>query len=229
MPTVTDLTGPAGPLEAILDEPRRQGSGQALRQGSGQAADMALRAAVVFAHPHPQFGGTLHTKAVYQGAKGLTRIGCAVLRFNFRGVGRSAGEFDRGPGELRDFIAALDYMASAYPGARLWAAGFSFGAWVALEAGATDDRVSALIGIAPPVATSVSNMSYEFPNTLVSTKAKFFVQGEADDVCPLEAMWAFYGRLEEPKEIAVIDGADHLFEGKTPEVGEALEDLLADY
>ena len=224
MPTVTDLTGPAGALEGILDEP------ETVRQGSGQAAEeMALRAAVVFAHPHPQFGGTMHTKVVYQGAKALTRIGCAVLRFNFRGVGRSAGEFDRGPGELLDFMAALDYMAAKYPGARLWAAGFSFGAWVALEVGATDDRVLALIGIAPPVATSVSNMNYEFPNTLVSTKAKFFVQGEADDVCPLEAMWAFYGKLEEPKELVVIDGADHLFEEKTPEVGEALEDLLEDY
>jgi alpha/beta superfamily hydrolase len=214
MPTVTDLTGPAGVLEAILDDP---------------AASVPLRAAVVFAHPHPQFGGTMHTKTVYQGAKGLTRIGCAVLRFNFRGVGRSAGEFDRGPGELLDFVAALDYMAANYPGARLWAAGFSFGAWVALEVGATDDRVSALIGIAPPVATSVSGMNYEFPNTLASAKGKFFVQGEADEVCPLEAMWTFYGKLEEPKELAVIDGADHLFEGKTQEVGEALEDLLADY
>lgn len=214
MPTVTDLTGPAGPLEAVLDPPN---------EGT------RLRAAVVFAHPHPQYGGTMHTKAVYQGAKGLTRIGCAVLRFNFRGVGASAGEFDRGPGELRDFVAALDYMAAKYPGARLWAAGFSFGAWVALEVGATDDRVSALIGIAPPVATSVSGMNYHFPNTLASTKAKFVVQGEADEVCPLEAMWQFYGRLEEPKELVVIDGADHLFEGKTPEVGEALEDLLGDF
>jgi alpha/beta superfamily hydrolase len=184
---------------------------------------------VIFAHPHPQYGGTMHTKAVYQGAKGLARIGCAVLRFNFRGVGRSAGEFDRGPGELRDFVAALDYMAAKFPGARLWAAGFSFGAWVALEAGATDDRVSALVGIAPPVATSISGMAYDFPNTLASDKPKFFVQGEADEVCPLEAMWQFYGRLEEPKELVVIDGADHLFEGKATEVGEALEDLLADF
>jgi alpha/beta superfamily hydrolase len=208
------LTGPAGPLEAILDPPDE---------------GMPLRAVVAFAHPHPQYGGTMHTKAVYQGAKGLARIGCAVLRFNFRGVGRSAGEFDRGPGELRDFVAALDYLSEKYPGARLWSAGFSFGAWVALEVGATDDRVSALIGIAPPVATSVSDMTYDFPNTLASTKPKFFVQGEADEVCPLEAMWQFYGRLEEPKELVVIDGADHLFDGKTTEVGEALEDLLGDF
>jgi alpha/beta superfamily hydrolase len=214
MPTVDDLVGPAGRLEALLDAP---------------AESPAIRAAVVFAHPHPQYGGTLHTKAVYQGSKGLVRAGCAVLRFNFRGVGASADEFDRGPGELLDFVAALDYMAARFPGARLWAAGFSFGAWVALEVGATDDRVSALIGIAPPVATSASGMNYDFPNTLASTKPKFFVQGEEDEVCPLGAMRLFYAKLEEPKELVVIDGADHLFEGKTEEVGEALEDLLGDY
>jgi len=201
-------------LEALLDAPE------------GTAP---VRAAVVFAHPHPQFGGTMHTKAVYQGAKGLTRIGCAVLRFNFRGVGASEGTFDLGDGEREDFKAALDYMAARYPETKLWAAGFSFGAWVALEEGAADDRVSVLIGIAPPVATSVSGQPYDFPNTRTSHKPKFFVQGEGDDVCPVEALWQFYGQLEEPKELVVIDGADHLFEGKTQEVGEALEDLLADY
>ena len=171
----------------------------------------------------------MHTKAVYQGSKGLTRIGCVVLRFNFRGVGRSQGTFDECDGEKADFRAALDYMAARHPEARLWAAGFSFGSWVALEVGAEDDRVQALIGIAPPVAASVSGLDYKFPNTLASTKPKFFVQGEADEVCPIQAMWAFYGQLEEPKELVVIDGADHLFEGKTKEVGEALEDLLVDF
>jgi alpha/beta superfamily hydrolase len=183
----------------------------------------------VFAHPHPQYGGTMHTKTVYQGAKALSRIGCAVLRFNFRGVGASEGTFDRGEGEQEDFVAALDYMAAKYPGTKLWAAGFSFGSWVALEVGAADDRVSVLIGIAPPVVTSVSGQDYQFQNTVASEKPKFFVQGEADEVCPLEGMWQFYGQLKEPKELVVIDGADHLFDGKTPEVGEALEDLLADF
>jgi uncharacterized protein len=214
MPTITDLAGPAGPLEALLDQPT--------------PAAGTLRAAVVFAHPHPQFGGTMHTKAVYQGAKGLTRIGCAVLRFNFRGVGRSAGAFDQGEGEKQDFQAALDFMAARYPDATLWAAGFSFGAWVALEVGAVDDGVSALIGIAPPVATSISGQAYTFEHTLASTKPKFFVQGEADEACPLEGMWAFYAKLEEPKELVVIDSANHLFDGQTEEVGEALEHLLAD-
>ena len=213
MPTITDLVGPAGRLEALLDTPEPS----------------PVRAAVVFAHPHPQQGGTMHTKVVFQGAKALGRIGCAVLRFNFRGVGASQGEFDRGEGEQADFRAGLDYMAARYPGVPLWAAGFSFGSWVALEVGALDDRVSVLIGIAPPVVTSVSGQDYTFDATLESTKPKFFVQGEADEVCPLEGMWQFYGRLHEPKELAVIDGASHLFDGKTQEVGEALEDLLGDF
>jgi alpha/beta superfamily hydrolase len=120
-------------------------------------------------------------------------------------------------------------MAARYPGAPLWAAGFSFGSWVALEVGAIDDRVSALIGIAPPVATSISGQNYTFEHTLASIKPKFFVQGESDEVCPLEGMWTFYGKLQEPKELVVIDAADHLFEGKAEEVGDTLEDLLSDF
>jgi len=203
-----DLKGPAGRLEGILDG------------ASGQP-----KAAVVFAHPLPTEGGTMHTKAVFQGTKGLVRIGCAVLRFNFRGVGKSEGAFNEGRGERDDFRAALDFMAGRFPGVPLWAAGFSFGSNVALETGATDDRVSVLIGIAPPV----SREGYAFTNTLASTKPKFFIQGSEDELCPLEAMWAFYGTLPEPKELVVIDGADHLFTGQTPEVGEALQDLLGDY
>ena len=208
MATITDLTGPAGRLEALLDEP-----------------STPPKAAVVFAHPLPTHGGTMHTKAVYQGTKGLVRAGCAVLRFNFRGVGHSDGSFTGGAGEKGDFKAALDYMAAKYPGLSLWAAGFSFGSWVALESGAGDDRVTVLIGIAPPV----SREGYDFSATKTSTKPKFFVQGEADDIAPIQDMWKFYGALPEPKELVVIDMADHLFDGHTSEVGEALEDLLKDF
>jgi alpha/beta superfamily hydrolase len=208
LPAIHDLRGPAGHLEALLDEP------------SG-----APKATVVFAHPLPTHGGTMHTKVVYQGTKGLVRAGCAVLRFNFRGVGGSEGSFTSGEGEKADFQAALDYMAARYPHLPLWAAGFSFGSWVALETGATDDRVSVLIGIAPPW----TKLGYDFTNTLKSTKPKFFVQGEADDICPIQDMWKFYGQLPEPKELVVIDAADHLFDGHATEVGEALEDLLSDF
>lgn len=200
------FSGPTGSIEALLDEP------------AGPP-----RAAVVFAHPLPTHGGTMHTKAVYQGSKGLVRIGCAVLRFNFRGVGWSAGSFDEGRGEMDDFRAALDVMASRYPGLPLWAAGFSFGSWVALETGAADRRVSTLIGLAPPVTR------YDFARTLESDKPKFFIQGDLDEICPLKKLREFYAKLKEPKEIVVIDGANHLFEGKTLEVGEALEDLMGDF
>jgi alpha/beta superfamily hydrolase len=208
MPPVHDLTGPAGRLEALLDVP-----------------EGTPRAAVVFAHPLPTHGGTMHTKAVYQGTKGLVRAGCAVLRFNFRGVGGSQGTFTGGPGEKEDCKAALGYMAARYPDLHLWSAGFSFGAWIALETGAVDERVTVLIGIAPPVTRE----GYDFSNTRTSTKPKFFVQGEADDICPLEEMWKFYSALPEPKELVIIDAADHLFDGHTTEVGEALEDLLKDF
>lgn len=167
----------------------------------------------------------MHTKAVYQAAKGLRRIGCAVLRFNFRGVGQSAGAFDEGRGERDDLRAAVDLLEARYPGVQIWAGGFSFGAWVALEAGATDPRVALIIGIAPPV----TKPGYTFDATLASTKPKFLVQGSLDTVCPAKDLWAFYARLPEPKELVVIDGANHLFEGRTVEVGEALEDLLGDF
>jgi alpha/beta superfamily hydrolase len=208
-PMLREITGPVGRLEALLDEP--------------PAALTDIRAAVVLAHPHPQRGGTMHTKVVYQAAKALRRIGCAVLRFNFRGVGTSAGSFDNGVGEADDFRAGLDVMHERYPATHLWAGGFSFGSWIALTVGAADPRVSTLIGIAPPLA------QYDFEPVRRSVKAKFFIQGERDELCPLKDLQQFYARCEEPKELVIIDAADHLFDGKTSEVGEAVEDLLGDW
>jgi|TARA_B100000315_G_scaffold247481_1_gene276218 hypothetical protein len=203
-----EFAGPAGRLEALLDEP--DGGREPL-------------AAVVMAHPHPEYGGTMHTKVVFRAAKAFQRIGCAVLRFNFRGVGVSDGIHDGGDGERDDFRAALELMAGRYPTVELWAAGFSFGAWVALTVGATSDRVALVFGIAPPVAHQ------SFAELRCSSKPKFFIQGERDELCALKDMWRLYGELNEPKELVVIDGADHLFDGKTLEVGDAIEDLLGDW
>jgi alpha/beta superfamily hydrolase len=202
-----EIPGAVGPLEALLDVPAG-----------------APRAAVVFAHPLPIEGGTMHTKVVFQSAKALARTGCAVLRFNFRGVGRSAGSWDEGRGEMDDFRAAVDVMTSRYPGVELWAAGFSFGSYVAMSAGAEDDRICALIGIAPPVH------KYPFGDRIkTSTKPKFIVHGEEDELIPLKMVREFYAQLEEPKEFVQIDRANHLFEGQASEVGDALEELLGDF
>jgi hypothetical protein len=201
-----EIAGPAGPLEVLLDLPAG-----------------APRVAVVFAHPLPTHGGTMHTKVVFQGAKALTRIGCAVLRFNFRGVGRSAGIWDEGRGEMADYRAAVDFLAAQYPDLELWAAGFSFGSYIAMTAGADDDRICTLIGIAPPVDR------YEFASVKLSTKPKFIIHGERDELISLKTVREFYARLQEPKELVVIDRATHLFDGQASEVGDALEELLTDY
>lgn len=208
MPTelLREIPGPLGPLEALLDLPHGH-----------------PRAVVVFSHPHPLHGGTMHTKAVYQGAKALAHIGCAVLRFNFRGVGRSAGAFDAGLGEMDDFRAAVDAMAARYPGVPIWAAGFSFGSWIALTVGAADPRITVLLAIAPPVDR------YDFESLRTSTKPKFLIHGEHDELISIKEMRRFYGQLLEPKERVEIEGASHLFDGKTTEVGDAIEDLLADF
>jgi alpha/beta superfamily hydrolase len=165
----------------------------------------------------------MHTKVVYQAAKALSRIGCAVLRFNFRGAGTSAGRFSNGPGEMDDFRAALDFMSDRYAGAPTWTAGMSFGSWISLTVGAEDPRVSTLLGIAQPLSR------YDFEPVARSTKPKFFIQGERDEICPLKDMREFYARCTEPKELVVIDGADHLFDGKVSEVADAIEDLLGDW
>jgi alpha/beta superfamily hydrolase len=217
-----EIAGPAGRLEAILEEPMPAGTvGHDGRISSGHPG--GLRAAVVFGHPLTEMGGTMHTKVVYQSAKALSRIGCAVLRFNFRGAGASTGTFSNGPGEQEDFRAALDHMAAAYPGAPLWAAGMSFGSWVALTCGAADPRVKALLGICPPIAR------YDFSIVEHSPTAKFFIHGEFDEICPLKDMKAFYARAAEPKELVVIDAANHLFDGRVSDVADAIEDLLGDW
>jgi alpha/beta superfamily hydrolase len=206
-----EISGPVGRLEALLDEP----------DASWKAS--SLHAAVVLAHPLTTHGGTMHTKAVYQAAKALTRIGCAVLRFNFRGAGSSAGVFDDGRGEMDDFRAAMDFVAGRYAASPIWAGGMSFGSWIAMTAGAADERVAALIGI----ATAANH--YDFDAVAKSTKAKFFIHGERDEICPLKDVKTLYARSAEPKELVVIDAADHLFDGKVGEVADAVEDLLGDW
>ena len=201
-----EIAGPAGPLEALLDLP-----------------DGEPRAVAVFGHPHPLHGGTMHTKALYQAAKAMPRIGVASLRINFRGVGRSAGVFDAGLGEKEDFRAAVDFVAGRFPGLPIWAGGMSFGSWIAMTVGAEDPRVSLLLGIAPPVDR------YDFDVLKTCTLPKFIVHGESDELISIKEIRKFYAQIPEPNELVTIEDGTHLFEGKTSLVGEAVEDLLADF
>ena len=130
-----EIAGPMGALEALLDLP-----------------DGTPRAVAVFGHTHPLHGGTMHTKALYQAAKAMPRIGVAALRFNFRGVGRSAGTFDAGPGEKADFTAAIDFVAERFPDTPIWAGGMSFGSWIAMTTGARQSALPLRDVFTPPAS-----------------------------------------------------------------------------
>jgi alpha/beta superfamily hydrolase len=198
------IDGPAGTLEALLQE---------------RAGEPPSVAAVV-CHPHPLYGGTMHNKVVHRTASALHGLGAAVLRFNFRGVGASAGTHDHGAGELDDARAALAHLRARFPAAQLWVAGFSFGSWIAARLAAADATVERLILIAPPVRTA----SFEVLHSLATPK--LVVQGMRDDTCPPEALEAEYPAWSEPKELVRIDGATHFFDRQLGPLAHALEERL---
>jgi alpha/beta superfamily hydrolase len=201
------LQGPAGRLEAILWKP-------------SFSAHPPL--AGVVCHPHPLFGGTMHNKVVYQTAKSLDGIGTAVLRFNFRGAGLSAGAHDRGQGERDDIRAALDFLASEYPGVPLLLAGFSFGAWVGMRVGCEDPRVSHLIGLGIPVNST------DFSFLRQCAKPKLFVHGSKDEHGAIEKVRALIPALPGENQLVVVEGVDHFFAGKLDQVAEAIKAWLTE-
>lgn len=198
------LEGPAGQLEALLQE--------------HDTHDHTLTAVVC--HPHPLYGGSMHNKVVHRVASVLHALGAAVVRFNFRGVGKSAGTHDRGEGELLDARAALEFLRGRYPNARRWAAGFSFGTGVAARLAASERDISRLILIAPATRTTSFDMLETLPTP------KLVVQGLADDVCPPAALAAVYPSWAEPKMLIEIPGATHFFDRQLNELGEALRQAL---
>lgn len=204
-----EIQGPAGRLEARLDRP---------------AGATAPKAIVVMASPHPKRGGTMQDKVVYQATQGFVRAGCAVLRFNYRGAGTSDGGFDDGPGEMDDYRAVLDAAAREFPELPIWAAGYSFGAYVAMNVGASDPRVTQLIGI----GVVIDDAKYEYAAVRASDKPKFLLHGGLDELSTAKAIRKFYGELAEPRELVVIDDADHYFDGHASEVADAIEDLLVE-
>ena len=158
------LAGPAGRLEAILEEPEGQDP---------------VEAAVV-CHPHPQHGGTMHNKVVYRLARGLRKAGCVVLRFNFRGVNLSEGTYDRGKGEADDARTALAGLRGRYPQLPALVAGFSFGSRAALRVAASDATVSRVIAVGFPT---------KYPNRDWVREVhvpKFFIQSTNDEHGPSE-------------------------------------------
>jgi hypothetical protein len=171
-------------------------------------------------HPHPLFGGTMHNKVVFRAAKAALYSGLPTLRFNFRGAGKSVGTFTGGDGEREDVRAALDYLATHFPRLPVCLMGFSFGSWVGLAVGASDSRVSALVGLGVPVNSS----SFEFLREV--RKPKLIVQGTRDEFGSVAHVSELYESLAEPKRLHWVEGADHFFAGKLDEVQQVLQEFL---
>ena len=158
----------------------------------------------------------MHNKVVYQAAKSLDALGLPVLRFNFRGTGRSEGKHDRGEGERGDVRAALEFLASEFPNIPLLVAGFSFGCWVGLCVGCEDARVSLLIGLGAPVNNA------DFSYLTNCAKPKLFVHGENDQFGDAGKLKSMVASLPGENKVVVVEAADHFFVGKLDQVNRAI-------
>jgi len=200
------LLGPAGPLEALLETP------------DGAAARSPAAIGIV-CHPHPLYGGTLTNKVVHTAARALVESGVAALRFNFRGVGASAGSYDDGRGETADLLAAVTWLRARWPQAPLILGGFSFGAYVALRA-VDAVQPARLFTIAPPIGR------WDLTGVVMPNCQWLVVQGEADEVVDAATVFAWAAERDPAPRIERIAGAGHFFHGQLHELQGVLRRFL---
>jgi hypothetical protein len=198
------LDGPAGKLEALLEAPE----------------DTGPRGVALVCHPHPLFGGTMHNKVVYRAARALRSSGYVVLRFNFRGVGKSEGRHDLGVGEIEDARAALSWLRGRYAGLPYTLAGFSFGSRVILSLGCVLADAERLIALGFPAKRDPVGVLAE------CTAPKVFIQSTHDEHGPPPEMEAFFAQVADPKRLIWVEAQDHFFAGGLDDLEKQLIDLL---
>ena len=194
------IPGPAGKLEAVLEEPE----------------EGAPREAVLVCHPHPQHGGTMHNKVVYRIARGMRRAGAVVLRFNYRGVNMSEGRYDQGIGELGDTRASLEFLRSRYPDLPFSLAGFSFGSRIILRLGCETGGATRVLAVGFPAGLSDSAGLGQCDTPRV------FISSTNDEFCPVPAMEKYFATLEDPKQLIWVEASDHFFAGALDKLEEAV-------
>jgi len=194
------ISGPAGKLQCLY------------RKGDENAP------AIVFCHPHPEYGGTMRNKVVYWMARTFEDRGCSVLRFNFRGVEQSEGVWDEGRGEVEDAASALNWLNAQIPDAPLWLAGFSFGCYAGLQAARRDMRVERMFAVAP----AVNHWDFSFMQG--ESRPITIVAGTADEIVPYVAVAATVKMLSSA-HLHTIKGAGHFFPDHREQMEQA---LLAD-
>ncbi len=207
MPEVI-FTGPSGRLEGRY------------QHTEGEKTPVAL-----ILHPHPQFGGTMNNQIAYELFYTFKRRGFSVLRFNFRGVGRSQGVFDNGVGELSDAASALDWLQSINSNASdCWIAGFSFGAWIGMQLLMRRPEISGFISVSPP-----ANM-YDFSFLAPCPSSGLIVHGQADQVAPEADVDKLVDKLKQQKGIVIdhvkVPGANHFYDDQIPELMGHVESYL---
>ena len=203
------IEGPAGALEAVLEDP---------------AAGVAPRAFMVVCHPHPQHGGTMTNKVVTTLARTAHAMGVPGIRFNYRGVGASAGSFDDGRGEIEDALAAVAFGRQRWPDAQLWLAGFSFGGVVALRASTTRGvgQVAKLVTVAPALGRNFGSLrEVSVPNC-----PWLIVQGDNDEVIDGELVIDWAEQLEPAPQLVVLPDTGHYFHGKLSLLQESVAPFL---
>jgi len=207
MPEV-NISGPAGRIEARYHHER------------GPNAPVAL-----ILHPHPQFGGTMNNQVVYHLYYAFQKRGFSVLRFNFRGVGRSQESFDHGQGELRDAAAALDWMQQYNANSSsCWVAGFSFGAWIGMQLLMRRPEIHGFLSVALP-----ANM-YDFSFLAPCPSSGLIVHGGNDSLVPQDSVAKLVQKLSQQRGIKIdlelIAGADHFFNGCQEQLEAVIEGYL---
>ncbi len=198
------IAGPVGGLEALLEIP----------------GDEPPIGVAVVCHPHPMHGGTMQNKVAHTLARAFTKSGLAALRFNFRGVGASSGDFDDGRGEVDDVLAALTFARERFPVKPVWLAGFSFGAAVSISA-AAQERPSGLVSIAPAAKRFAAKLSQQ-PNC-----PWLIVHAENDELIPIDESLEWVNSLEPGPELIVFPEASHFFHGRLVELRETTEAFVA--
>jgi hypothetical protein len=194
------IPGPSGVLEALLAQPEN------FEQGNPIA---------VVCHPHPLYGGSMANKVVHIVADAFNRMGVATLRFNFRGVGHSAGRYDNGEGEVDDLVAIVDWFKARYPGSPLWLAGFSFGSFVAFSAHKQVEAQRLLL-VAPPVGR------FPFDPDQCVEIPWMVIQGGKDDVVSPPDVSVWVQRCRNAPRYEWFADADHFFHGKLIQIREAI-------
>ncbi len=194
------IDGPAGSLEILCE---------------GFHSESPPKAIAVVCHPHPLHGGTMTNKVVHYLARSLRDLELATVRFNFRGVGKSAGEYAHAEGETDDLLAIIDWVQARYPHTPIWLAGFSFGAYVALR-GVSQRPIERLITIAPAVHL------YDFSTLTLPECPWLLIQGDADEVVPPEEVVNWVNELERKPRTVYLKGVGHFFHGKLTLLREVL-------